>query len=234
MATNTSVQVYPPETRPEETKLQSRLLQKLGGRGNRSPSLGDGALPFTLDFPDLAPNSVLICADESEDPANVASFPSLYSQRTMGVFYDVRVHLAETSDDYVGKKTSTVAMGIRKAQYAMSDTKLRSPASTAEKGFMFGSGETAISSCIKSKMLELKVVFQESWFWRRVWTKRFGSQVVLSSQVYYHGEDLPVHLSINNHSKQAVKNIRCNVNQHCELTMINAQYSCKVVDTTQP
>ena len=38
--------------------------------------LGDGAIPFTLEFPDLAPNSVLICADESEDPANVIlSFP---------------------------------------------------------------------------------------------------------------------------------------------------------------
>ena len=27
---------------------------------------------------------------------------------------------------------------------------------------------------------------------------------------------------------KAVKNIRVNINQHCELTMINAQYSCKV------
>ena len=32
----------------------------------------------------------------------------------MGVFYDVRVHLAESGDDYQGKKSSTVAMGIRK------------------------------------------------------------------------------------------------------------------------
>ena len=32
----------------------------------------------------------------------------------MGVFYDVRVHLAENSDDYVGKKGTTVSMGIRK------------------------------------------------------------------------------------------------------------------------
>merc|ERR1712203_1249784 len=110
-------QIYPPESRAEESKLQSRLLQKLG----------DGAIPFTLEFPDLAPNSVLICADESEDPAN----------RTMGVFYDVRVHLAESSDDYQGKKSSTVAMGIRKAQFAPSEQKLRSPASTAEKGVIF-------------------------------------------------------------------------------------------------
>ena len=48
-------------------------------------------------------------------------------------------------------------------------------------------------------------------------------------KVYCHGEDLPVHISINNHSKKAVKNIRVNINQHCELTMINAQYSCKVI-----
>ena len=47
--------------------------------------------------------------------------------------------------------------------------------------------------------------------------------------MYCHGEDLPVHISINNHSKKAVKNIRVNINQHCELTMINAQYSCKVI-----
>merc|ERR1712212_1347086 len=49
-------QIYPPESRAEESKLQSRLLQKLG----------DGAIPFTLEFPDLAPNSVLICAEAAK------------------------------------------------------------------------------------------------------------------------------------------------------------------------
>jgi len=171
-------QVYPPENRrDEESKLQSRLIQKLG----------DGAFAFSLNFPDLAPNSVLICGDESEDPAN----------RTMGVFYDVRVHLAENNDDVVGKKGSTVTMAIRKAQFASCESKQRSPTSTAEKGFLFGSG---------------KLVLEAS----------------LDKEVYYHGEDLPIHITITNHSKKAVKNIRCNVCQHAELTMINAQYSCKV------
>ena len=32
----------------------------------------------------------------------------------MGVFYDVRVHLAETENDFVGTKGTTVCMGIRK------------------------------------------------------------------------------------------------------------------------
>jgi len=173
------VQVFPPEKRngEEETKLQSRLIQKLG----------EGALPFSLHFPELAPNSVVICADDNEDP----------SQRTMGVFYDIRVHLAENADDFQGKKGSTVSMGIRKAQFAPTDLKQRSPTSTAEKGFMFGSG---------------KLILEAS----------------LDREVYYHGEDLPIHISINNQSKKCVKNIRCNVNQHCELTMVNAQYSCKV------
>ena len=59
------VQIYPPDKSQaaEETKLQSRLIQKLG----------DGAFPFSLTFPDLAPNSVIICADESEDPDSVCS-----------------------------------------------------------------------------------------------------------------------------------------------------------------
>ena len=37
----------------------------------------------------------------------------------MGVFYDVRVHLAESGDDYQGKKSSTVAMGIRKVNLSL-------------------------------------------------------------------------------------------------------------------
>jgi len=56
------LQVFTPEKgNNQETKLQSRLIEKLG----------EGAMPFTLSFPELAPNSVVICADEEEDPSNV-------------------------------------------------------------------------------------------------------------------------------------------------------------------
>jgi len=172
------VQVFPPEKKDgEETKLQTQLIQKLG----------EGAMPFTLKFPELTTNSLVICADENEDPSN----------RTMGVFYDIRVHLAESADDFNGKKESTVSMGIRKVQYAPSDLKELTPTSTAAKGFMFGSGKV---------VLEAK----------------------LDKEVYFHGEDLAIHISINNQSKKSVKNIRCQVDQHCELYLLNAQYSCKV------
>lgn len=64
------VQIFPPDKSrgEEETKLQTRLIQKLG----------DGAYPFSLTFPDLAPNSVIICADENEDPASVKSDFKIY------------------------------------------------------------------------------------------------------------------------------------------------------------
>ena len=64
------VQIFPPDKSrgEEETKLQTRLIQKLG----------DGAYPFSLTFPDLAPNSVIICADENEDPTSVKSDFDIY------------------------------------------------------------------------------------------------------------------------------------------------------------
>ena len=88
-----------------------------------------------------------------------------------------------------------------------------------------------------SQMIKMyNLLPQESLFWRLASTRRymlFSLETIFSifydMKVYCHGEDLPVHISINNHSKKAVKNIRVNINQHCELTMINAQYSCKVI-----
>jgi len=88
-------------------------------------------------------------------------------------------------------------MGIRKAQYAPSTVKDRSPTSTAEKGFMFGNGKLTVEAS-------------------------------LDKELYYHGEELPLSVSINNQSAKSVKSLRVHINQHCELTMVNAQYSCKV------
>ena len=73
-----------------------------------------------------------------------------------------------------------------KAQFASLDMKQRSPTSTAEKGFMFGSG---------------KLVVEAS----------------LDREVFYHGEDLPIHISINNNSKKCVKNIRVSFHLTCNI-----------------
>jgi len=75
--------------------------------------------------------------------------------------------------------------------------KQRSPTSTAEKGFVFGSGKVQVEAS-------------------------------LDKEVFYHGEDIPLHISINNNSKKSVKSMSSTINQHCELSMVNAHYSCKV------
>ena len=50
----------------------------------------------------------------------------------------------------------------------------------------------------------------------------------MDKEVFYHGQEVPIHVSINNNSNKSVKGIRVAIVQHCELTMVQAQYSCKV------
>jgi len=168
------VQVYPADRKDEETKLQTRLLQKLG----------DGAKAFTLSFPPSAPNSVLIRGEDGDS-----------SQ--MGVTYDVRIHIGDSSEDYIGKKKSSVHMSIRKSQYTVSDGTVRCPTAKAEKGFL----------CAKGKL---------------------GLECTLDKEVFYHGQEIPIHVSVNNNANKSVKAIRVAIVQHCELTMVAGQYSCKV------
>ena len=74
-----------------QTFFQSRLVQKLG----------EGAKPFTLTFPQSAPNSVLIRGEEGDTSS-------------MGVSYEVKLHIGDSGDDHVGTKKASVHMGIRK------------------------------------------------------------------------------------------------------------------------
>ena len=87
------VQIYPPEKKKdEETKLQTRLIQKLG----------EGAFPFSLNFPELAPNSVIICADEEEDPANVGNI--LYSVKASFIGSFVIIQLCFKTTTYISSQ----------------------------------------------------------------------------------------------------------------------------------
>lgn len=107
------VQVFPKGQDDKNNKLQAKLIQKLGEAN---------AKPFSLSFPQSAPNSVLIRGEEGDT-----------SQ--MGVSYEVRIHIADSIDDYDGSKKNTVCMNIRKSQYSSPDEKPRSPTAKADKGF---------------------------------------------------------------------------------------------------
>ena len=69
--------------------------------------LGEGAKPFTLNFPQSAPNSVLIRGEEGDSAQ-------------MGVSYEVRLHIGESSDDFAGAKKNSVHMSIRKVNILLS------------------------------------------------------------------------------------------------------------------
>lgn len=57
---------------------------------------------------------------------------------------------------------------------------------------------------------------------------KINLEVTLDRDIYYHGEDLAAHIQVSNSSKKSVKGIKVCVMQHCEVTMVNAQFARQV------
>ena len=57
---------------------------------------------------------------------------------------------------------------------------------------------------------------------------KLSLECTLDKEIFYHGQEMPINIAINNNSNKTVKAIRVAIVQHCELTMVGAQYSCKV------
>lgn len=54
---------------------------------------------------------------------------------------------------------------------------------------------------------------------------KINLEITLDREIYYHGEKISANIVITNNSRKTVKNIKCYVVQHCEVTMVNAQFS---------
>ncbi|XP_033229224.1 arrestin homolog [Belonocnema kinseyi] len=54
---------------------------------------------------------------------------------------------------------------------------------------------------------------------------KINLEVTLDREIYYHGEKVAANIIITNNSRKSVKNIKMFVVQHCEVTMVNAQFS---------
>jgi arrestin-2 len=54
---------------------------------------------------------------------------------------------------------------------------------------------------------------------------KLNLEVTLDKELYYHGEKISANITVNNNSRKAVKNIKVFAVQHCEVTMVNAQFS---------
>lgn len=50
-------------------------------------------------------------------------------------------------------------------------------------------------------------------------------EVTLDREIYYHGDKVTANVMISNNSRKSVRNIKVYVVQHCEVTMVNAQFS---------
>lgn len=54
---------------------------------------------------------------------------------------------------------------------------------------------------------------------------KINLEVTLDRETYYHGEKIAANIIISNNSRKSVRGIKCYVIQHCEITMINSQFS---------
>lgn len=97
------------------------------------------------------------------------------------------------------------------SQYASNDMKQRSPTSMAEKGFVFGSGNI------------VKIIFFS--YINSPFSGKIVLEASLDKEVFYHGEDIPVHVSLNNNSKKTAKSIA--VNMKYKLFAVNNKIKTK-------
>ncbi|KAL7286105.1 hypothetical protein TKK_0019619 [Trichogramma kaykai] len=162
------------DSNKDYTPIQERLLRKLGSN----------AYPFLFQFPANSPSSVTLQPGDDDQG------------KPLGVEYTVRIFVAEGDDDK-GHKRSSVALAIKKLQYAPPTRGRRLPSSLVSKGFTFSQG-------------------------------KLNLEVTLDKEIYYHGEKVSANVIVTNNSRKAVKNIKLAVVQHCEVTMVNAQFSRQV------
>lgn len=54
---------------------------------------------------------------------------------------------------------------------------------------------------------------------------KINLEVTLEKELFYHGDKIAANIVITNSSRKSVRNIKVYVVQHCEVTMVNAQFS---------
>ncbi|KAG5899527.1 hypothetical protein JTB14_008214 [Gonioctena quinquepunctata] len=99
------------------------------------------------------------------------------------------------NEDDKGSKRSTVQLAIKKLQVAP-------PAKGASR--------------LPSSLISKGFTFSSG---------KINLEVTLDKDVYFHGEKIGANIMISNNSRKQVRNIKCYVVQHCEVTMVNAQFS---------
>jgi len=123
-----SEQLYPPKQDTEATKLQERLMKKLGGN----------TYPFTFKMPEQAPPSITIQPGKEDEG------------KPCGVEYYIKVYVGDSEDDRTHKR-STIQLNIRRIQFAPSKTG-RQPCTVVRKDFMLSPGELELEVTLDKQL----------------------------------------------------------------------------------
>ncbi|XP_045601202.1 arrestin homolog [Procambarus clarkii] len=122
-----SEQIYPPKA-VEPTKLQERLMKKLGAN----------SYPFTFKMPENAPPSVTIQPGQDDEG------------RPCGVEYYIKVFVGDTEEDRSHKR-STIQLNIRRIQFAPSKSG-RQPCTIVRKDFLMSPGELELEVTLDKQL----------------------------------------------------------------------------------
>ncbi|XP_060518068.1 arrestin homolog [Cylas formicarius] len=123
-----SEQIYPTPEKYNTTKLQDRLLRKLGSN----------CYPFNFLLPPNSPASVTLQQGSDDDG------------QPCGVHYYIKIFVGENETDKTHKR-STISMAIRKVQYAPSKQG-RQPCTIVRKDFMLSPGELELEVTLDKQL----------------------------------------------------------------------------------
>ncbi|CAL4115981.1 unnamed protein product [Meganyctiphanes norvegica] len=123
-----SHQIYPPPPNFQSTKLQDRLIKKLGGH----------AYPFTFKMPSNAPPSVTINPGPEDEG------------HPCGVEYFIKCFVGESESDRSHRR-STVQLAIRRIQYAPTKSG-KQPMTIVRKDFLMSPGDLELEISLDKQL----------------------------------------------------------------------------------
>ncbi|NWS99801.1 ARRB1 protein, partial [Mionectes macconnelli] len=195
-------QAFPPV--PEEkkplTRLQERLIKKLG----------EHAYPFTFEIPPNLPCSVTLQPGPED------------TGKACGVDYEVKAFCAENLEEKIHKRNS-VRLVIRKVQYAPERPGPQPMAETTRQ-FLMSDKPLHLEASLDK---EVGKDWGGDAGGVTPGTSPFPCSA--PPQIYYHGEPISVNVHVTNNTNKTVKKIKISVRQYADICLFNtAQYKCPV------
>ncbi|XP_076061821.1 arrestin homolog [Oratosquilla oratoria] len=120
--------IYPPKGEEKASKLQERLIKKLGANAH----------PFTFQMPPNAPPSVTIQPGPEDEG------------KPCGVEYSIKLYVGDNEEDRSHKR-STILLNIRRIQFAPS-RQGRQPCTIVRKDFMLSPGELELEATLDKQL----------------------------------------------------------------------------------